>query len=99
MELYKRRSATNTIDFIDVMIEQLPFPLQRIQCDRGREFFTVKVQEKLMKYSIKFRPVKPGSPHLNGKVEHSQKTDLREFYANTDLSNFEKSTKRMAVFL
>ncbi len=26
-------------------------------------------------------------------------TDLKEFYANTDLSNFEKSTKRMAVFL
>ena len=42
-----------------------------------------------MKYSIKFRPVKPGSPHLNGKIEHSQQTDLREFYANTDLSNFE----------
>ncbi len=42
-----------------------------------------------MKYSIKFRPVKPGSPHLNGKVERSQQTDLREFYANTDLSNFE----------
>jgi len=89
MELYKRRSATNTLDFIDVMIEQFPFPVQRIQCDRGREFFAVKVQEKLMKYSIKFRPVKPGSPHLNGKVERSQQTDLREFYANTDLSNFE----------
>jgi transposase InsO family protein len=71
------------------MIEQFPFPVQRIQCDRGREFFAVKVQEKLMKYSIKFIPVKPGSPHLNGKVEHSQQTDLREFYANTDLSNFE----------
>ena len=52
MELYKRRSATNTLDFIDVMIEQFPFPVQRIQCDRGREFFAVKVQEKLMKYSI-----------------------------------------------
>jgi transposase InsO family protein len=47
------------------------------------------VQEKLMKYSIKFRPVKPASPHLNGKVERYQQTDLREFYAITDLSNFE----------
>ena len=35
-------------------------------------------------------PNKPGSPHLNGKVERSQKTDLEEFYAITDLSNFEK---------
>ena len=42
-----------------------------------------------MQYSIKFRPVKPASPHLNGKVERSQQTDLREFYATADLSNFE----------
>lgn len=89
MELYKRRTAANTLDFIDVMVEQFPFPIQRIQCDRGKEFFAVKVQEKLMEYSIKFRPVKPASPHLNGKVERSQQTDLVEFYATVDLSNFE----------
>jgi transposase InsO family protein len=70
------------------MIEQFPFPIQRIQCDRGREFFAIRVQEKLMEYSIKFRPIKPASPHLNGKVERSQQTDLREFYANADLSSF-----------
>jgi len=34
-----------------------------------------------MDYTIKFRPVKPASPHLNGKVEPSQRTDLEEFYA------------------
>ena len=89
LELYKRRTAANTLDFIDIMIEQFPFPIQRIQSDRGREFFAYKVQEKLMSYSIKFRPVKPASPHLNGKVERSQKTDLEEFYAITDLSDFE----------
>lgn len=89
MELYKRRTATNTLDFIDVMIEQFPFPIQRIQSDRGREFFAVKVQEKFVKYSIKFRPIKPRSRHLNGKVERSQQTDLREFYATAELSNFE----------
>ena len=79
MELYKRRSATNTLDFLDVMIEQFPFPVQRIQCDRGREFFAVKVQEKLRKYSIKFRPVKPGSPHLNEKLNVPNKLILGNF--------------------
>ena len=29
-----------------------------------------------MEYGIKFRPLKPASPHLNGKVERSQRTDL-----------------------
>jgi len=37
--------------------------------------------------SIKFRSNKPGSPHLNGKVERSQKTDKTEFYVTVDLSD------------
>jgi hypothetical protein len=65
----------------------MPFPIQRIQTDRGREFFAIKAQARLMAYGIKFRPVKPASPHLNGKVERSQKTDLQEFYATVDLSD------------
>ena len=90
LDIYKRRTATNTLEFIDKMIEQFPFPIQRIQSDRGREFFAEKVQKKFIEYAIKFRPVKPASPHLNGKVERSQKTDLEEFYATADLSDFER---------
>jgi len=89
LQIYKRRTANNTLDFLDHLIEEFPFPIQRIQTDRGSEFFAMKVQEKLMELSIKFRPNKPASPHLNGKVERSQKTDLEEFYATADLSNFE----------
>ena len=89
LDIYKRRTAANTLEFLDKMIEQFPFPIQRIQSDRGREFFAEKVQKKFMEYGIKFRPIKPASPHLNGKVERSQKTDLEEFYATADLSNFE----------
>lgn len=47
LEIYTRRTAENTLTFIDLLIEQFPFPIQRIQTDRGREFFAVKVQEKL----------------------------------------------------
>jgi transposase InsO family protein len=43
-----------------------------------------------MTYSVKFRPVKPGSPYLNGKVERSQKTDLDEFYATVNLKSSDK---------
>jgi len=31
--------------------------------------------------------IKPGSPHLNGKVERSQKTDRSEFYATVDIDS------------
>jgi hypothetical protein len=33
------------------------------------EFFAEAVQRRLMEWGIKFRPTKPRSPHLNGKVE------------------------------
>ena len=86
LRIYKRRTAANTLDFLDGVMEEMPFPVQRIQTDRGREFFALKVQQKLKEYHIKFRPNKPGSPHLNGKVERSQKTDRTEFYATIDLA-------------
>ncbi len=87
LRLYTRRTAANTLDFLECVVDEMPFPIQRIQTDRGREFFAVKVQERLKAYNIKFRPNKPGSPHLNGKVERSQKTDKAEFYATTNLSD------------
>ena len=85
LALYPRRTASNTLLFLEKVMEELPFPIQRIQTDRGREFFAYSVQHRLREYGIKFRPVKPASPHLNGKVERSQRTDLEEFYATVDL--------------
>lgn len=38
-------------------------------------------QEELCVHYIKYRPIKPRSPHLNGKVERSQHTDKTEFYS------------------
>jgi transposase InsO family protein len=85
--LYARRSAKQTLHFLERLLEEMPFPIQRIQTDRGREFFATKVQERLMSWGIKFRPIRPASPHLNGKVERSQKTDLHEFYPTIDLKD------------
>ena len=79
--VYPRRTATHTIDFLERVIEEMPFPVQRIQTDRGREFFAFTVQQWLMNRTIKFRPIRPRSPHLNGKVDRSQKTDPHEFWA------------------
>lgn len=85
--VFPRRTAANTILFLERVIEEMPFPIQRIQTDRGREFFAYKVQEWLQEYCIKFRPIKPRSPHLNGKVERGHKTDLQEFYATANLQD------------
>ena len=82
--LYPRRTGTNTLSFLDRLLEEMPFPIQRIQTDRGLEFFAESVQRRLMEWGIKFRPTKPRSPHLNGKVERTQRADLEEFWATTN---------------
>jgi len=87
--IYSRRTANNTLLFLDKVIEEMPFPIQRIQTDRGTEFMAYKVQERLMDWRVKFRPNRPGAPHLNGKVERAQKTVLDEFYALVELDDSE----------
>ncbi|MDQ4119991.1 MAG: IS481 family transposase [Acidobacteriota bacterium] len=87
LALFNRRTAANSLIFLEQICEEMPFPIQRIQTDRGREFFAYKFQKKLKEYAIKFRPIKPRSPHLNGKVERSQRTDLEEFYPTVDLKD------------
>jgi transposase InsO family protein len=87
LAVYKRRTAANSLLFLERVIEEMPFPIQRIQTDRGREFFAYAFQEKLIEYGIKFRPIRPASPHLNGKVERSQRTDLEEFYATVNVKS------------
>ena len=63
--------------------------IQRMQADRGSEFFAYAVQEQLIEYAITFRSIRPGAPQLNGKVERSQKTDKIEFYAMQNLDDTE----------
>ncbi len=87
IEIYSRRTSANTVDFIGKLIDQILFPIQRIQTDRGQEFFAYEVQDLLKELKIKFRPVKPASPHLNGKVERTQRTDLDEFYSSLNPNN------------
>lgn len=80
--LYPRRAGKYTVAFFERVIEEMPFPIQRVQTDRGTEFFAEQVQRFLKQNFIKFRPIPPRSPHLNGKVERSQGTDLQEFWAS-----------------
>src|SRR5512134_2111316 len=78
--VYPRRTAANTLDFLERLIEEMPFPIQRIQSDRGLRFFAEKVRQRFIDWAIKFRPIKPRSPHLNGKVERSQRANREEFW-------------------
>lgn len=91
--LAPRRSASGTMALLDRVFDEMPFAIQRIQTDRGTEFFAEKVQRRLMAEGIRFRPVRPRSPHLNGKVERVQRTVLDEFWATVDSKASDIDTK------
>ncbi|GAB5519715.1 MAG: hypothetical protein RhofKO_19660 [Rhodothermales bacterium] len=77
LELYRNRSSKSARRFLEErVLKQMPFPIQRVQTDRGGEFCSVA---SLHKRQIKFHPTRSRSPHLNRKVERSQLTDRVEF--------------------
>ena len=85
LALYSARNAINAAHFVEHhLLREFPFPIQRIQSDRGGEFIGTEFQDALRENRIKFRPNRPRAPHLNGKVERSQRTDRMEFWTTVD---------------
>lgn len=84
LRLYDARNAKNAAAFVEQIQDAFPFPIQRIQTDRGPEFIADIFQKALRAKRIKFRPIRARSPHLNGKVERSQQTDRNEFWATVE---------------
>ncbi len=42
IELFSRRTSSNTLLFLAQLKERMPFAIQRIQTDRGKEFFCIR---------------------------------------------------------
>lgn len=42
------------------------------------------MQDQLRAWRVKFRPIRPRSPHLNGEVERARRTTLEEFWPTVD---------------
>ena len=81
--IYPRCDQKTAIQFVDYVLERLPFPVQIIQTDNGAEFQSAFHYHVLDK-GIGHRYIKPRTPRLNGKVERSHRIDAEEFYALLD---------------
>jgi transposase InsO family protein len=80
--LYPDKTGASAAHFFEErVLKELPFPIARVQSDRGSEFVSHEFIEALRRHRVKLRPNRARAPHLNGKVERSQQTDLVEFYA------------------
>ncbi len=79
LKVYQLHNQQNAIAFIDYVIEKFPFRIHTVRTDRGHEFqaqFHWHVEDK----GIRHVYIKPRSPHFNGKVERSHRSDKEEFY-------------------
>jgi transposase InsO family protein len=90
------RTAASTLAFLDRVAAGIPFPPQRVRTDRDGEFFAREVRDRLRRdRRVKFRPIRPRSPHLNGKslprtrsgVGRVRRTALEEFWAAANLED------------
>lgn len=83
LRIYPRCDQKTAIQFIDYVLERLPFPVQVIQTDNGAEFqssFHYHVLDKGVGHAY----IRPHTPRLNGKVERSHRIDAEEFYRLLD---------------
>ncbi len=79
LRIYPKNDQKSAIQFLDYLLERLPFKVEVIQTDNGAEFqgsFHYHVLDK----GIGHVYIKPATPRLNGKVERSHRIDNEEFY-------------------
>lgn len=84
-EIYPTRSAKSTLEFLEFAEDSLVYPIVRLQTDNGSEFTAAPVWDYLLENCIRWRPIAPGKPHLNGKVERVQRTIWDELYSRLNL--------------
>ena len=79
LRIYDRADQKRAIQFIDYVLEKLPFKLEVIQTDNGGEFGS-QFHYHVLDRGIGHVYIKPATPRLNGKVERSHRIDQEEFY-------------------
>jgi transposase InsO family protein len=83
LRIYPRNDQKTAIQFLDYLLERLPFTVQTIQTDNGAEF-QGSFHWHVLDRGIGHVYIKPATPRLNGKVERSHRIDGEEFYRLLD---------------
>jgi transposase InsO family protein len=83
LRIYPKCNQQTAIQFLDYVLERLPFRVEVIQTDNGVEFGT-SFHWHVLDKGIGHVYIKPRTPRLNGKVERSHRIDAEEFYRLLD---------------
>jgi transposase InsO family protein len=83
LRIYPKLNQQTAIQFLDYVLERLPFRVEVIQTDNGVEFGS-SFHWHVLDEGIGHVYIKPRTPRLNGKVERSHRIDAEEFYRLLD---------------
>jgi transposase InsO family protein len=83
LRIYPQLNQQTAIQFVDYVLERLPFRVEVIQTDNGAEFQS-RFHYHLLDKGVGHDYIKPRTPRLNGKVERSHRIDAEEFYQLLD---------------
>jgi transposase InsO family protein len=95
LRLYPRQNQHTSLQFLDELRRELPFPIRKLQCDNGSEFplaFKLAVEAA----GIRHRYIKPRRPQQNGKVERSHRVDQEEFWSQHDFATRDEADGPLA---
>jgi len=79
LRIYDRLNQKTAIQFVDYVLEKLPFKVEVVQTDNGAEFQS-QFHYHVLDAGIGHVYIRPATPRLNGKVERSYRIDAAEFY-------------------
>lgn len=71
---YEKANQINTLDFLQKVLQRLPFAIQKIRTDQGKEFIANTVKDFLKDKQIEYRNNTPYCPEENGKIERFHRT-------------------------
>jgi len=79
LEVHKQATATTAANFLEGLLNRMPFPIRAIQVDGGSEFKAAFEQACQLRH-VQLFVLPPYSPKLNGRVERAHRTHLEGFY-------------------
>ncbi|QBZ84152.1 IS481 family transposase [Hydrogenovibrio crunogenus] len=94
LKVYEKHNQQSSIDFLNHVVDKLPFRIKMIRTDNGHEFQS-KFHWHADDLGLIHAYIKPGTPRLNGKVERSHLTDKKEFYQLLDYTDDVDLKKRL----
>ena len=79
IQAHSRATAFAASQFLETLLQRMPFPIRALQVDGGSEF-AAEFEQACQQRGLHLFVLPPRSPKLNGAVERANRTHTEEFY-------------------